>query len=234
MASLGRTDLDVFPICLGGNVFGWTADEAQSHAVLDAYIGRRRQLHRHRQLLPRRARALGDDHRPLAGRPRQPRPDRRWRRRSAAARARSAACSRTRSSARRRPRWSACRPTASTSTTRTSTTRTRRWRTRCARSTSSCSAGKVRHIGASNYSPERLTDALELQRRARAGRVHRAAAALQPRRARVRAHAAAGRGRVGAGRAALLRAGQGLPDRQVPAGRRRGRVPARRGRAAPT
>jgi aryl-alcohol dehydrogenase-like predicted oxidoreductase len=37
MASLGRTDLDVFPICLGGNVFGWTADEPQSRAVLDAY-----------------------------------------------------------------------------------------------------------------------------------------------------------------------------------------------------
>ena len=37
MTSLGRTDLDVFPICLGGNVFGWTADEAQSGAVLDAY-----------------------------------------------------------------------------------------------------------------------------------------------------------------------------------------------------
>jgi len=37
MAPLGRTGLDVFPICLGGNVFGWTADEAQSRAVLDAY-----------------------------------------------------------------------------------------------------------------------------------------------------------------------------------------------------
>jgi aryl-alcohol dehydrogenase-like predicted oxidoreductase len=34
---LGRTDLDVFPICLGGNVFGWTADERESQAVLDAY-----------------------------------------------------------------------------------------------------------------------------------------------------------------------------------------------------
>jgi aryl-alcohol dehydrogenase-like predicted oxidoreductase len=39
VALLGRTDLDVFPICLGGNVFGWTADEPQSRAVLDAYIG---------------------------------------------------------------------------------------------------------------------------------------------------------------------------------------------------
>jgi aryl-alcohol dehydrogenase (NADP+) len=37
MATLGRTGLDVFPVCLGGNVFGWTADEPQSHAVLDAY-----------------------------------------------------------------------------------------------------------------------------------------------------------------------------------------------------
>jgi aryl-alcohol dehydrogenase-like predicted oxidoreductase len=37
MTALGRTDLDVFPICLGGNVFGWTADEPQSHAILDAY-----------------------------------------------------------------------------------------------------------------------------------------------------------------------------------------------------
>ena len=39
MASLGHTGLDVFPICLGGNVFGWTADEPQSRAVLDAYVG---------------------------------------------------------------------------------------------------------------------------------------------------------------------------------------------------
>src|SRR3954465_3078476 len=39
MARLGRTDLDVFPLCLGGNVFGWTADEPQSFAVLDAYPG---------------------------------------------------------------------------------------------------------------------------------------------------------------------------------------------------
>jgi aryl-alcohol dehydrogenase-like predicted oxidoreductase len=39
MVSLGRTGLDVFPLCLGGNVFGWTADEPQSRAVLDAYTG---------------------------------------------------------------------------------------------------------------------------------------------------------------------------------------------------
>jgi aryl-alcohol dehydrogenase-like predicted oxidoreductase len=37
MASIGMSALDVFPLSLGGNVFGWTADETQSFAVLDAY-----------------------------------------------------------------------------------------------------------------------------------------------------------------------------------------------------
>lgn len=34
---LGTSDLFVHPLSLGGNVFGWTADEQQSFAVLDAY-----------------------------------------------------------------------------------------------------------------------------------------------------------------------------------------------------
>jgi aryl-alcohol dehydrogenase-like predicted oxidoreductase len=38
IARLGNTDLDVFPLCLGGNVFGWTIDEERSFAVLDAYV----------------------------------------------------------------------------------------------------------------------------------------------------------------------------------------------------
>src|SRR6185369_16552710 len=37
MPALASTGLDVHPLCLGGNVFGWTADEATSCAVLDAY-----------------------------------------------------------------------------------------------------------------------------------------------------------------------------------------------------
>lgn len=37
MNRIGDTDLTVFPLCLGGNVFGWTADEAASFAVLDLY-----------------------------------------------------------------------------------------------------------------------------------------------------------------------------------------------------
>ena len=37
MTVLRGSEMDVFPLCLGGNVFGWTSDAAQSHAVLDAY-----------------------------------------------------------------------------------------------------------------------------------------------------------------------------------------------------
>jgi aryl-alcohol dehydrogenase-like predicted oxidoreductase len=36
---LGRSHLMVSPLCLGGNVFGWSADEKASFAVLDAYVG---------------------------------------------------------------------------------------------------------------------------------------------------------------------------------------------------
>jgi aryl-alcohol dehydrogenase-like predicted oxidoreductase len=38
MTRIGGTDLDVSRWCLGGNVFGWTADEPTSFAVLDAYV----------------------------------------------------------------------------------------------------------------------------------------------------------------------------------------------------
>lgn len=37
MITLPKTDRVVFPLCLGGNGFGWTADAAESQQVLDAY-----------------------------------------------------------------------------------------------------------------------------------------------------------------------------------------------------
>lgn len=36
--TLGNSGLTTPPLILGGNVFGWTADEAASHAVLDAFV----------------------------------------------------------------------------------------------------------------------------------------------------------------------------------------------------
>jgi len=38
MRRLGRSNLQVSPLCFGGNVFGWTADEATSFALLDAFV----------------------------------------------------------------------------------------------------------------------------------------------------------------------------------------------------
>ena len=35
---LGRSPLHVSPLCLGGNVFGWTADERTSFSLLDAWL----------------------------------------------------------------------------------------------------------------------------------------------------------------------------------------------------
>ena len=35
---LGNSDLEVAPLAFGGNVFGWTADEATSHQLLDAWV----------------------------------------------------------------------------------------------------------------------------------------------------------------------------------------------------
>ncbi|MGA7437329.1 MAG: aldo/keto reductase, partial [Luteibacter sp.] len=38
LRSLGRSSLQVAPLAFGGNVFGWSADEARSFELLDAFI----------------------------------------------------------------------------------------------------------------------------------------------------------------------------------------------------
>jgi len=38
MTVIGSSNLDVFPLGLGGNTFGWTSDQETSFAVLDAYV----------------------------------------------------------------------------------------------------------------------------------------------------------------------------------------------------
>lgn len=38
MTVIGSSDLDVYPLGLGGNTFGWTSDKETSFAVLDAYV----------------------------------------------------------------------------------------------------------------------------------------------------------------------------------------------------
>ncbi|WP_298932276.1 aldo/keto reductase [uncultured Ramlibacter sp.] len=38
LRALGRSSLQVSPLCFGGNVFGWTVDEATSFSLLDAWL----------------------------------------------------------------------------------------------------------------------------------------------------------------------------------------------------
>ncbi|MGU3399621.1 aldo/keto reductase [Brucellaceae bacterium D45D] len=38
LRKLGRSDLQVSPLCFGGNVFGWTVDEATSFSLLDRFV----------------------------------------------------------------------------------------------------------------------------------------------------------------------------------------------------
>ncbi|MEZ5660007.1 MAG: aldo/keto reductase [Burkholderiaceae bacterium] len=40
MRTIGQTALRVSPLCFGGNVFGWTLDEAASFSMLDAWLDR--------------------------------------------------------------------------------------------------------------------------------------------------------------------------------------------------
>src|SRR5437660_23008 len=40
MRKLGNSELQVSPIMLGGNVFGWTADESTSFRILDEFVDR--------------------------------------------------------------------------------------------------------------------------------------------------------------------------------------------------
>ncbi len=36
---LGNSDIEVYPLALGGNVFGWTVDEPTAFGILDAFVG---------------------------------------------------------------------------------------------------------------------------------------------------------------------------------------------------
>lgn len=38
LSRIGSTQLETFPLCLGGNVFGWTADLQTSFRILDEYV----------------------------------------------------------------------------------------------------------------------------------------------------------------------------------------------------
>ena len=132
-------DLDVYGLCLGGNVFGWTADRDASFAVLDAYVEAGGNFIDTADTYMRPN--MGTSERIIGE----------W---MAARGNRDAARDRHQGRLRRRAlggrtsprtstgRCSGCRPIASTSTTRTRTTASCRSRRPCARSTRSCATAR--------------------------------------------------------------------------------------------
>ncbi|OZB59863.1 MAG: alcohol dehydrogenase, partial [Lysobacterales bacterium 13-68-4] len=38
MRPLGKSSLSIAPLAFGGNVFGWSADQARSFELLDAFV----------------------------------------------------------------------------------------------------------------------------------------------------------------------------------------------------
>jgi aryl-alcohol dehydrogenase-like predicted oxidoreductase len=136
---LGRSGLSTAPLVFGGNVFGWTADEATSHRLLDAFVdGGFNAVDTadvYSAWVPGHA---GGESESVIGRwlkARGKRDDVLILTKVAMWPASSRACRRPTSSRRSRVRSSGCRPTISTSTRPTRTTPKRRSRRRSRPST---------------------------------------------------------------------------------------------------
>ena len=234
-AQARQVGIEIAPLMFGGNVFGWTADEATSFKLLDAFVdagfnfidtadvysqlgagpqGRRVRDH-HRQVAEGARRARQGRHRHQgrhgdAGR--RPRASRR-----------PTSCSAVEDSLKRLQTDYIDLYQSHIDDKATPLEET------LGAYAELIEQGKVRVIGASNYEAPAAGRGPEGQRRQEAAALREPAAALQslrPRRLREGAGAAVpeGEGR----RHPLLRAGARLPDRQVPLGSRLRQEPARR------
>ena len=155
-APVGNSGLEVAPLALGGNVFGWTADEATSFAHARRVRRCRRDDDRHRRRLfglgagPSGGESESGD-RPLAeARPGQARQGRDRDQGRLHAPGLAPDVDRRRPAT---PRWSGSGSTRSTFITSIRTMRACRWPTASARSTSCAAAGKIRAIGLSQFQP---------------------------------------------------------------------------------
>ena len=127
MTVIGSSDLDVFPLGLGGNTFGWTSDQETSFAVLDAYVAGGGNFidtaDSYSAWVP--GNAAASQRRSLASGPRRGGTGTRSSSRPRWTGTRSSAGSRGRTCSRRRTRrFPGSAPITSTSTTCTTTTRT--------------------------------------------------------------------------------------------------------------
>ena len=240
---LGRTGLEIAPLVLGTNVFGWTADEATSFRLLDAFVDAglnavdtadaySRWVPGHKggesetiignwlARQPGQARQGGDHHQGRLGHGPGP------------ARPVASAGSPRRS----RRRCSGCRSRRSTSTSSHWPDPDTPFAETLGAFGKLIDAGKVAAIGASNLDAAQLARGAEGRDGQRPAALRGAAARLQPLRPRRRS-----RGRCstlcraeGHRRHHLLQPRQGLPVRQVPLEGRPREEPARRRRRRTT
>ena len=162
MRKLGKSGLRSRPLALGGNVFGWTADEAMSFKLLDAYVAAGGNFIDTADTYSRWApgtsgRGVGDRHRQVAQAARQPREGghRHQGRCGDGAGPQGSEAGLHLQSVEQSLR--VCRPTTSTCTSPTGTIPTHRSRRRWPPMPSWSPRAKVRVIGASNFTAERLT-----------------------------------------------------------------------------
>ena len=237
MRAIGSSDLSVFPLCLGGNIFGWTATRRSRSPSSTPTRRPAATSSTPPTPTPPGSRAtrrrVGDDHRQLDGGARQPR---RHRRRDQGRQARPgckglapatirAAAEASLARLRHRPHRPLLRAHRRAETPLDET---------LGAFDELVPEGKVRYIAASNYTAPRLAEALRLSTREGLPRY----VALQPHynlvasRATTRARCADAVRARGLGVRPVLRAGERLPHRQVPARRRRSTSAARRRRRA--
>ena len=168
---LGHSGIEVPTLCFGGNVFGWTADEKRSFELLDALLESGLNFvdtadsYSHwapgnhggesETIIGKWFKARGKSQQGDSG-------DQGW---VVDGRGQERDCRGATSSRRWKIRCGGCRPTTSTCTSRITTTRAcprpRRW----AIYAELIAAGKVRALGASNFTAERLQSALEVSRK---------------------------------------------------------------------
>ena len=226
------------PLCFGGNVFGWTVDEADLVPAARRLPRRRVQLHRHRRrLFALGARPQGGESETIIGNWLKARGKRD--RVVIATKVgmemgrRQGPVGRTTSRGPSRSRCGGCRPTTSTSTSRTRTTRRRRRRRRSA-AYDGADQGRARcgRSAPRTSRPSGSQRRCDMRRANGLPRYESLQPRLQPRRAAELRGRAASRVCVEKRRRRdpLLLARRRLPHRQVPLGGRLRQEPARRAR----
>ena len=165
---LGQSSLEIAPLAFGGNVFGWTADEKTSFALLDAFVAAGFNFIDTADVYSRwHPGNSGGESETIIGKWLKARGNRdkviiATKLGIEMAPGQEGPVARLHDAGGGSVAAAGCRPTTSTCTSRIATIRTRRSRKPCPPMRELIKQGKVREIGASNFSADRLADSLRI------------------------------------------------------------------------